>query len=108
MNPFTKLRAYLTLRQAINQAEQAHAQNGMRYYVMPAGEKLLIMNRQDLKQLRRKHYTSPHATTHDLLRHCFYHTAHANGTGAMSALSVKARKMLYYKWYVERKETSNG
>ena len=106
MNIFKKIRAYLQLREAIRMADEAHEANGQRYYVIPngahadvKGAKLLVLSRADLKQLRIKHYAKPGVTTHDLLRTCFYHTPHRNGTGEMHPEERRIRKAAYYAWY---------
>ena len=104
MNPITKFRAYLMYREAVKKADKAHEERGSRYYVLPADDKLLILNRKDLQHLKRKHYTSRSVTTHDLLRECFYHTPHANGSGEISPTSLKARKIVFYNWYNELKK----
>ena len=100
MNPVKKVKAYLMLREAVIKANAAHAKNGSRYYVVPSTDgKLIVLNRDDLKRLRMKHYTSHKTTTHDLLSSCFYHTSHANGTGAMSDEVAEARRQAFFEWF---------
>lgn len=102
MNPFTKLKAYLRLREAIKKADAAHAANGQRFYVIPAQDRqLVVIDKQNMKRLRQKHYLHPNFTTHDLIRTCFYHTPYSNGEGAISPLQANLRRSFYYKWYAE-------
>lgn len=104
MNIFTRFKAYLQLRDAINTADKAHAENGQRFYVVAAGNrKLLVLCRSDLKQLRLKHWVHHTTNVHSLISECFYHTPHRNGNGAMSPSEFKIRKSLYYQWYAHNK-----
>jgi hypothetical protein len=103
MNVFKKIKAYLQFRQAIITAEDAHAKDGTRYWVMPYDRdnkpNLFIVNRQNFKILKRKGYIPKNATIGDLDRECFYVTA---GTGNVEPLSPKDaeyKRRVFYRWY---------
>jgi hypothetical protein len=92
---------YLKLRKAINTADELHAKDGDRYYVMPGSDgKLVIMDRRNFKRLKLKHYINKNATLNDLRRECFYHTPYADGSDRMPAFVRKERAEAYYQWAV--------
>lgn len=90
---------YLRLRAAIRTADEQHAKDGDRYYVVPSLDgQLLIMDRKNFRKMKRKHYIDQKATLNDLRRECFYHTPYANGTDFMPAYVRKERAESYYAW----------
>ncbi|MBR0264203.1 MAG: hypothetical protein IJQ60_10025 [Prevotella sp.] len=92
-------RDYLRLREAVNTADEHHAKDGDRYYVMPSLDgKLVIMDRKNFRLLKRKHYISQDVTLNQLRSECFYHTPYANGTDRMPAHIRKERAEKYYEW----------
>lgn len=99
MNPIKKLKARLTLERAVKMADEAYARTSERYYVMPSMDgKLVVMNRQDLKLLKRKGYVGKFATVEQIAREAFYFTPYRNGDGAMTRDDISDRKKLYYFW----------
>ena len=60
-NPITKLRDYLRYSEAVKKADEAHAKDGDRYYVVPSNNKdgkilLLVMDRKNFRRLKFKGY----------------------------------------------------
>ena len=99
INWYRYLRDYLRLRKAIQMADEQHAKDGDRYYVMPTTDgNLLIVDRKNFRGMKRKHYIGKNVTLNDINRECFYHTPHANGTGAITPDERKARANSYYAW----------
>lgn len=99
MNIFQKFRATLQLREAIRQAEEAHAADGNRYYVMPADNgKLVIMDRRNFRLLKRKHYVNANANCHNLMVESFYFTANRDGSGYLSEADRKYKVQQYFAW----------
>ena len=75
MNIFKKIRASLRLREAVRQADKAHRENGQRYYVMPTSGvsgQLVIMDRNNFRKLKQKHYINHNTFVRDLEFECFY------------------------------------
>ena len=106
MNPFKKFRAYLRLREAIRKADEAHAANGHRYYVIPAqNRQLVVIDKENMKKLRHKHYFHHAFNTGDLMRTSFYYTPFSNGQGAISPQEAHLLRLFYYKWYNESSES---
>lgn len=100
--PYRYAKAFLRLRQAVILADEHYTANHIRYYVMPtADRKLLVMNRNDLKRLRQKHYIHHRVTTHDLVRECFYHTPHALGTGFLPPDLLAQKRAAYFRWSLQ-------
>lgn len=101
-NPITKFIDYLRYREAVKKAEKAHKQTGERYYVMPATgtdkPTLIIMNRDNFRKLRKKHYINHNAKVRDLLNECFYCTAYSNGNGFLDAKGRKMKLSLYFSY----------
>ena len=90
---------YLRLRAAIRTADEQHAKDGDRYYVVPSLDgQLLIMDRKNFKALKLKHYIEKKVTLNDLRRECFYHTPYSNGTDVMPDEVRKLRAASYYAW----------
>lgn len=95
---------YLKLRKAIITADELHAKDGDRYYVMPGSDgKLIIMDRKNFKRLKLKHYIDQKVTLNDLRRECFYHTPYADGSDHMPAYVRKERAESYYAWAVTQR-----
>lgn len=90
---------YLKLRKAIITADELHAKDSDRYYVMPGSDgKLIIMDRKNFKRLKRKGYINKNARLYDLRRECFYHTPYPDGSDIMPAYVRKDRAEAYYQW----------
>lgn len=101
MNIILKLRAYIRLEKAIRMADEQHIKMGRRFYVMPtsgtSGE-LIIMDRDNFRILKRKHYINQMATTQNLEIECFYCTPYKNGNGKLSPEDKKKKRKQYYSW----------
>lgn len=86
-------------REAIRKADRAHAKDGRRYYVLPSAEgKLLIMDRENFRILKQKHYINHRARVQDLLDECFYCTPYRYGDGVLSHDELKLKKQQYLSW----------
>lgn len=107
MNIFQKLHARLQLSQAVKLADKMHEADGGRYYVMPtfnrtkSGKRkhaLAVIDRANFRKLKQKHYISQRASVADLLRECFYHTPHRDGSGAIPKYKLEEKLAQYYRW----------
>ena len=99
INWYRYLRDYLRLRAAIQTADEQHAKDGDRYYVLPSTDgKLLIIDRKDFKLLRRKHYIRQGTNLNDLRRCAFYYTPYPDGKDAITPDICRERADLYYQW----------
>lgn len=96
MNIFKKFKAYLRFREAIRQADKAHADTNQRHYVLPSPEgMLIIMNRKNFRGLKRKGYIDRRAYVLGLERGCLYCTPYGNGTRGMNTETRKERFARY-------------
>ena len=96
---FRHFRDYLRLRSAIRMADEQHAKDGDRYYVVPSTNgQLLIMDRKNFKKLKQKGYINRGETLNNLRRGAFYYTPYNNGTDAMTSQDRKEHAELYYMW----------
>ena len=108
MNIFRRLtksvrtyRAKLNLQRAIVMAENAHRQTGKRFYVMPGeNRKLIVMDRNNFRRLRMKHYIPSDKNMLDAINVCFYYTADGSGTG-ISDSEREYKKDMYYRFAVK-------
>ena len=76
MKIIKKLKARIAFTLAVRKAEDAHAKDSDRYYVLPSGDgKLVVIDRMNFKKLRRKHYVGKKHTPSRLVDECFYYTA---------------------------------
>ncbi len=101
MNIFKKIRASLRLQEAVRLADNAHSETGTCYYVMPTiGDKklLIVMNRKDLRALRRKRYVPSYACVRDLEKECFYRTVRKNGGSPLTNDEIKRKRKEYFAW----------
>lgn len=101
MNIFKKFKASLRLREAVRQADKAHSENRQRYYVMPTSGtsgQLVIMDRNNFRKLKQKHYIKYGTFVRDLEVECFYCTPYRNGMGALSPKDIALKKKQYYSW----------
>lgn len=99
MNIFKKIRASLRLREAVRQADKAHQENGGRYYVMPTtgtSGQLVIMDRNNFRKLKQKHYINYNTFVRDLEIECFYCTPYNNGAGKLSSAVMAKKRNQYY------------
>ena len=108
-NPFVHLKDYLRYREAVRKADQAHAESGERYYVMPSVDaegnpKLVIMDRFNFRKLKQKRYISHKATVQDLKRECFYHTPYRDGTDPMDKFAICFKKEMYYSYCIGQRK----
>lgn len=111
MKMFKRFRASLRLREAIRQADKAHAITGERYYVMPAtsrrGEtRLLIMDRRNFRKMKQKGYIIHDARIRHLERECFYCTPYKElpyphvrlHSGQLTDEDMKSKRKAYFDW----------
>lgn len=99
MNIFSKFKAYLRLREAVKKADNAHAETGERYYVIPAAdEKLLVTDRKHFRILKQKGYIHRNRTVADLVAIAFYLTPYRNGSKALSPDYAIEKRKQYFRW----------
>lgn len=101
MNIFKKFRASLRLREAVRKADEAHSENGQRYYVMPTSGvsgQLVIMDRNNFRKLKHKHYINYNTFVRDLEVECFYCTPYRNGAGELHPDVIAKKRKLYFSW----------
>lgn len=102
---------YLRYRKAVQMADDAHAKDGDRYYVMPSNQKkqkgkptLIVMDRKNFRKLRQKGYIDRRANMRDVVNECFYCTPYANGNGYLDAKGRKLKLALYFSYCKSRRE----
>ena len=96
---FYYIRDLLRLRKAVMMAEEAHAKNGERYYVMPTADgKVMVTDRKNFRIMKRKGYVSDKATVPDLARECFYCTPYRNGKEELPPDVVALKRRQYLSW----------
>lgn len=99
MNIFKKLMAFLRFREAVKQADQAHKIHRRRFYVLPAsGRKLIIMDRKNFRELRRKHYIDRNAKVPQLIEGSIYCTPDARGRGGTPPEALREKFTSYVEW----------
>lgn len=101
MNIFKKIKASLRLREAVRKADKAHSENGQRYYVMPTSGtsgQLVIMDRNNFRKLKQKHYINYNTFVRDLEVECFYCTPYRNGMGELHPAVIAKKRKQYYSW----------
>ena len=104
MNVFTKLKAMLMYREAVQRANEAHTKRGTRYYVLPSEDgKLVVLDRYDLKMLKRRHYMRSEVKVIDLVRDSFYFTPYSSGDGAMHPDEIERGKKRVCIWWEHHK-----
>ena len=105
MNIFQKIRAYLQLREAVRMADNAHAKDGGRYYVMPTtgshngNPRLVVMDRRNFRKLKHKGYIPTRATIRNLVSESFYFTPYINGDGFITTDFQRRKVSQFYSWY---------
>ncbi len=118
-NPILQFVDYLRYREAVKQADNAHEKTGERYYVMPVHPtrndksnktSLIILNRNNFRKMKKKHYINHNATQRDLVNECFYCTTYSNGNGYLDEAGRKVKLANYFSYckatrqlYKERK-----
>lgn len=99
MKFFRRLKAYLALREAINKADNAHADGGGRYYVLGTADgKLIVTDKKNYRCLKRKGYIDKNATTQDALNECFYFTPFKDGHGYITPEIIAIKRRQYLSW----------
>lgn len=96
---FRHFRDYLRLRAAVKMADEQHAKDGDRYYVVPSTNgQLLVMDRKNFKKMKQKGYIDKKVNLNDLRRSAFYYTPYPNGSDAMNEALKKEGAEMYYAW----------
>lgn len=97
-NAYNDFKDYLRYRRAVQMADEAHAKDKDRYYVMPSMDgKLLVMDRKNFRNLKRKGYIAKNATMQNAIDECFYFTARLNNEG-MAEPVMKMKYQEYKNW----------
>lgn len=100
MNIFKRIKAEIAFLHAVKSAEEAHAETGERYYVVPSVDgKLVIADRKNFRALKRKHYIDSDATVAQMQKECFYCTPYRNGTGKMPGEVASLKRAAFLDWY---------
>lgn len=103
MNIFKKIKAEIVYSLAVRKADNAHNENGDRYYVMPSEDgRLVVVNRRNFRILKRKNYISKDASVADMQRECFYCTPYRNGKGEMPADITALKHSAFLDWFAKR------
>lgn len=103
MNIFKKIKAETVYSLAVRKADNAHSENGERYYVMPSEDgRLVIVDRRNFRILKRKNYISKDASVADMQRECFYCTPYRNGNGEMPADIIALKHSAFLDWFAKR------
>lgn len=102
-NIFRKLQDYLRFREAVRKADDANSVSGHRYYVMPLltngkTPKLIIMDRDNFRVMKKKHYIKHDATVKDLINECFYCTPYSNGDGYLTEEAQRLKLASYFSY----------
>lgn len=96
-NILKKIKAYSRLHKAMEMADNAHASEGGRYYVVPTStDKLMVLDRHSFRNLKQKGYVPKKYNIKTLETECFYCTPYRNGKGGLSKEQIKERRMNYY------------
>lgn len=104
MNIFKKFVAFLRFREAVKRADEEHQRIKRRYYVLPTlDEKLVIVDRKNFRELRRKHYIHRGVKVPDLIKQSLYHTPDAREMGGTPASLLKQRFKEYITWLEDHK-----
>lgn len=101
-----RLKAKMVYSKAVRTAESASAKdNGNRYYVMPSTVrgKVIIFDRSQFRQLKRKHYVKESMKIQDCVKNCFYHTRDKAGNEMHPLLVEKGRKR-FMQWSLYRRK----
>lgn len=101
-----RLKAKMVYSKAVRMAESASAKdNGNRYYVMPSTVrgKVIIFDRSQFRQLKRKHYVKESMKMQDCVKNCFYHTRDKAGN-AMHPLLVEKGRKRFLQWSLYRRK----
>jgi len=99
MNIFIKFKAYLQLREAVKKADEAHEEDGERYYVLPTNDgKLIVMDRKNFRILKKKHYINRNSNIRDLVEECFYCTPYRDGSMFLTEKAIEMKRQQFYSW----------
>lgn len=88
----------LSLNNAIDKAEELYNKHQERFYVMPIGRRLIVVNRSQFRQIKRNNFIDNKATTIDALRESFYFTPDKGGNSPMNKAILKKKKIMYIKY----------
>ena len=96
MNIFKRFKAFLRFREAIRQADAAFVKTNQRHYVLPTPDgMLIIMNRKNFRELKRKGYIDRSTYILGLEKGCLYCTPYSNGTRGMNSETREERYQRY-------------
>lgn len=103
MNIFKKIKAEIVYSLAVRKADNAHSENGERYYVMPSEDgRLVVVDRRNFRILKRKNYISKDASVADMQRECFYCTPYRNGKGGDVGRHLALKHSAFLDWFAKR------
>lgn len=103
MNIFKKIKAEIVYSLAVRKADNAHSENGDRYYVIPSEDgRLVVVDRRNFRVLKRKNYIPKDASVADMQRECFYCTPYRNGKGEMPADIIALKHSAFLDWFAKR------
>lgn len=86
-------------------ADEAHKMNRQKYYVLPTPDnKLIVTDRKNFRELRRKRYINRNATVTQLRTHSLYHTPDAREMGGVPAEFLRLKFNDYVRWLDANKQ----
>lgn len=102
MNIFKKIKAEIVYSLAVRKADNAHSENGERYYVMPSEDgRLVVVDRRNFRVLKRKNYIPKDASVADMQRECFYCTPIGMFKGEMPADIIALKHSAFLDWFAK-------
>ena len=81
-------------------ADEYHAQDGQRYYVVAGATdgRLLVIDRSRLRELKKAKRIDYSITVKSLEEKCFYHTPYANGDGQLTKEDIAIKREDFFNW----------
>lgn len=95
------LKARISYTLAVREAEEAHARNRQRYYVVPGmNGKLVVIDRKNFREIRDKHYISRRTRFNLLATKSYYYTPYGNDNplDRMSSSMMRTKMKEYIAW----------
>lgn len=93
--------AKLQLREAVKKADNAYLKDNHRYFVMPTAGldgKLIVLDRNNFRELKRKGYINKNTSVKDLIRESFYYTPNSGGNDALPDFGKRVKAKSFFNW----------
>lgn len=102
MNIFKKIKAEIVYSLAVRKADNAHSENGERYYVMPSEDgRLVVVDRRNFRILKRK-TTYLKMRPLPICKGVFLLHPYRNGEGEMPADIIALKHSAFLDWFAKR------